>query len=142
MDRVIRIDAESNIQQVVGEIEGSLAGLTDKVINVTIKYVETGKVPEGKGEYFGGIYRAFGGRGHDKIPAMLSKGEFVMNAGATKKMYSQLVSANSSYRYLGGPAANNNTTFNNTFNVSGASAPQQTAREIQKLLNRENRIRK
>ena len=88
------------------------------------------------------MYRAFGGRGHDRIPAMLSRGEMVTSAGATKKMYSQLVAANASYRYLGGPASESNTTFNNTFNVNGAEAPQQTAREIQKLIQRENRIRK
>ncbi len=139
-ERVIKIQAESNVDQVITDVNSSLDGLTDRVIKVTIKYVETGRFPEEK-HFGGGMYRAFGGRGHDRIPAMLSKGEFVMNAGATRKMYSQLVSANSSYRYLGGPASNNNTTFNNTFNVNGASAPQQTARQIQKLIQRENRIR-
>ncbi len=139
-DRVIKIQAEDAATGVINEIQGVLDGLTDKKITVFVDYVKTGKLPDEK--HFGGIYRAFGGRGHDRIPAMLSRGEFVMNAGATRKMYSQLVSANSSYRYLGGPASNNNTTFNNTFNVTGAASPQQTAREIQKLIQRENRIRK
>ncbi len=142
MDRVIKIEAESTVAETVAEAKTALDGLTDKVITVTVQYIKTGNFPEEKGEYFGGIYRAFGGRGHDRIPAMLSRGEFVTSAGATKKMYSQLVADNASYRYLGGPATNSNTTFNNTFNIDGSAAPQQTAREIQKLIKRENRIRK
>ncbi len=141
IERVIKIQAEDAATGVINEVKTVLDGLTDKKITIVVNYVETGKVP-GEKHFGGGIYRAFGGRGHDRIPAMLSRGEFVMNAGATRKMYSQLVSANSSYRYLGGPASENNTTFNNTFNVNGASSPQQTAREIQKLIKRENRIRK
>ena len=138
-DKKIKITAEADDSK-VKQLAASIAKLRNKTIVITTVNKTVNKTVTAK---FGKLLRASGGdvRGSDRIPAMLSRGEFVMNAGATKKMYSQLVSANASYRYLGGPASNNNT-YNNTFNVNGAAAPQQTAREIQRLLQRENRIRK
>lgn len=59
-------------------------------------------------------YYADGGftpRGTDTIPAMLSPGEFVVNAAATRQFYSQLVAINSGrspiYRAEGGPTTQN-----------------------------------
>lgn len=52
----------------------------------------------------GYIHLAGGGRpyGSDKIPAMLSPGEFVVNAGASRKFYSQLIAMNSGARNFSG----------------------------------------
>jgi hypothetical protein len=84
------------------------------------------------------IYRAAGGftpRGTDTVPAMLSPGEFVVNAGATRKFFSQLVAMNSGrapiYRQVGGSVGDI------TINVQESSSPRQTAREVATLIRRE-----
>ncbi|MEE9548661.1 MAG: phage tail tape measure protein [Nitrosomonadaceae bacterium] len=88
------------------------------------------------------IYRASGGdaRGTDTVPAMLSPGEFVVNAASTKRFYSQLVAMNAGkspvYRERGGPVTNVGDV---NITVSGATAPKQTARETMKAFRREMR---
>ena len=91
----------------------------------------------------GMIYRQLGGftpRGTDTIPAMLSPGEFVVNAKATKQFFSQLVAINSGtqpvYRAEGGPVT---TIGDVSISVNGTRAPQQTAREIMSAFRRETR---
>jgi len=80
-----------------------------------------------------------GGRGLDTIPAMLSPGEFVVNAGASRKFFSQLVAMNSGgnpvFRTGGGQS---NITVGD-INISNASQPQATAREVISLIKRELR---
>lgn len=73
-------------------------------------------------------YYADGGftpRGTDTIPAMLSPGEFVVNAAATRKFYAQLVAINSGrqpiYRAEGGPTTTQNFHFGDINVVSGSS---------------------
>jgi TP901 family phage tail tape measure protein len=72
----------------------------------------------GQGFANGGLVHYFAGggfapKGTDTVPAMLSPGEFVVNAAATRQFYSQLVAINSGrapvYRAEGGPASQ---TFN------------------------------
>lgn len=48
-------------------------------------------------ERLGGVPKMFalGGHGSDRIPALLSQGEFVVNRGATGEFYSQLIAMNS-----------------------------------------------
>jgi hypothetical protein len=46
--------------------------------------------------------------GSDNIPALLSKGEFVVNAGATRRFYSQLVAMNGVRGYERGGLVSNN----------------------------------
>ena len=97
-----------------------------------------------EGKSLGGlIYRRDGGfipRGTDTIPAMLTPGEFVVNAKASKKFFTQLVAINSgvkpAYRQEGGPV-NNIGDINIT--VQGAPTPQQTARETMAAFRRETR---
>ena len=94
----------------------------------------------------GPIYRAEGGftpRGTDTIPAMLSPGEFVVNAQSTRKFFSQLVAMNSGkqpvFRQSGGPVGDINISINES------QSPKSTAREIATLIRREmqrNTIRK
>lgn len=54
--------------------------------------------------------KAFGGmmHGKDSIPALLSKGEFVVNAAATRRFYSQLVAMNNVRGYASGGLVTNN----------------------------------
>jgi TP901 family phage tail tape measure protein len=103
----------------------------------------------GPGRAMGGmIYRAAGGpvggsmfkpRGTDTIPAMLSPGEFVVNARSTRKFFSQLVSMNAgrqpAYRAEGGPITNVN--FGGDINVnSGGNNGQVIGRDIWKAIDR------
>jgi len=94
----------------------------------------------------GGVARfAAGGNvfkphGTDKIPAMLSEGEFVVNAGATRRFFSQLVAMNAGvkpvYRQDGGAVTNIGDI---NVSVNGSSSTRQTAREIATALRREVR---
>lgn len=84
---------------------------------------------------FGGMVR----RGTDSVLALLSPGEYVMNAKATRKFYSQLVAMNSGIpTFANGGAVNNFTgDFNITLQPSGNSTVD--VQEIGRLLRREIR---
>jgi TP901 family phage tail tape measure protein len=94
----------------------------------------------------GGLMRlAAGGsvfkpHGTDTIPAMLTRGEFVVNAAATRRFYSQLVAMNAGvkpvYRQDGGAVTN---VGDINVSVNGSSSTRQTAREIATALRREVR---
>ena len=79
-------------------------------------------------------------RGTDTIPAMLSPGEFVMNAKSTRRFYSQLVAMNRGqrpmYREAGGPVTN--VTVGDV-HVQGGKNPAQTGRQIVGAIKRELR---
>jgi len=93
---------------------------------------------------FGGmLYRADGGwipQGTDTVPAMLTPGEFVMNAGATRQFYSQLVAMNAGvkpqYRQNGGSVTNVGDV---NITVNESISAQQTARETMQAFRREMR---
>jgi len=79
-------------------------------------------------------------RGIDTIPAMLSPGEFVMNARSSRKFYSQLQAMNAgqqpTYRENGGSVTNVGDVH---VAVNGGSTATQTIREIGRGLHREIR---
>lgn len=95
----------------------------------------------------GGIvkYLAGGGfspQGTDTIPAMLSPGEFVVNARSARKFYPQLQAINAAgvrpvYRQDGGAVTNNIGDINVT--VSGGRDGDQTGRTIARRIRRELR---
>jgi TP901 family phage tail tape measure protein len=100
-------------------------------------------IPTGPGSAMGGYQRfARGGRaqGTDTIPAMLSKGEYVMNAKSTRRNFSQLVAMNSGvkpvYRQDGGSVTN---VGDINVSVNGSSTSKQSARDIATALRREMR---
>jgi len=108
----------------------------------TIKNMQPGVQGYSKGglvKYFAA--GGFASKGTDTIPAMLSPGEFVMNARSTKKFYSQLVAMNAGlqpiYRETGGSVTNNIGDINVT--LTGGSNTKQSAREIATALRREMR---
>jgi len=87
------------------------------------------------------VRQAFGGgaRGLDTVPAMLTPGEFVVNAGAARRFYSQLVAMNSgNVRHMahGGPVSNNRFGDINV-TVAGGKSSTTTARDIGLALRRE-----
>jgi TP901 family phage tail tape measure protein len=88
-------------------------------------------------------YKANGGfipKGTDTVPAMLSPGEFVVNAAATRRFYSELVAINSGrspiYREQGGIV--NNTFGDLNINLPAGSTDVQ-ARAFMKKVQRELR---
>ena len=84
----------------------------------------------------------FAPKGTDTVPAMLTPGEFVMNAKSSKRFYSQLVAMNAGikplYRAEGGAVTNNNIGDINV-SVNGGPSTKQSARDIATALRREMR---
>lgn len=89
------------------------------------------------------IYRQYGGytpQSTDTIPAMLSPGEFVINAKSAKRFHSQLIAMNAgvqpAFRRMGGSTT---TIGDINITVQGASSPKQTTREVMLAFRREKR---
>lgn len=88
------------------------------------------------------LYSAAGGlaRGIDTVPAMLSPGEFVINARSARRFYSQLQAINSGsqpvYRESGGSVTNIGDV---SITVQDSGNPQQTARAVMQAIRREQR---
>jgi len=95
---------------------------------------------EAAGGLIGYFRRGGQPRGSDTVPAMLSPGEFIVNAASTRKWYSQLVAINAgiapTYRESGGQVTN---VGDITVNLNSGGNVAQTAREIGQALNREIR---
>jgi hypothetical protein len=79
-------------------------------------------------------------QGTDTVPAMLSPGEFVVNARSARKFFSQLVAINAGvrpvYRQEGGPVTNVGDIH---VSVQGGQSARQTARTIAAGVRRELR---
>lgn len=95
----------------------------------------------------GGVvkYLAGGGfapRGTDTVPAMLSPGEFVVNASAARKFSAQLVAMNAgvqpTYRQEGGTVVNNSVNVGD-IQISGSGDPEEVGRAVSRRLRREFR---
>ncbi len=91
------------------------------------------------------VNKAKGGfipKGTDTVPAMLTPGEFVVNARSTSRFYSELVAMNSGvkpiYRANGG-TVNTQTIGDIHVSVTGGSTSEKTIREIGPALRRELR---
>jgi hypothetical protein len=86
----------------------------------------------------------FAPKGTDTIPAMLSPGEFVVNARSTRKFFSQLQSINAGhqpvFRANGGSVTNNNVG-DVSIAINGAQQPKLVGREVARALFREKRTR-
>jgi hypothetical protein len=84
----------------------------------------------------------FAPKGTDTIPAMLSPGEFVVNARSTRRFFSQLQAINTGvepvFRANGGPVTNNNIG-DVSIAVNGAQNPRVVGREVAKAIFREKR---
>jgi hypothetical protein len=95
---------------------------------------------------FGGMMHLAGGgfapRGVDTIPAMLSPGEFVMNARSSRQFYSQLQAMNAgqtpAYRESGGSVTSIGDT-SVSISVDGSKTPVETARELMRSMDRLSR---
>ena len=81
---------------------------------------------------------AVGGRGQDNIPAMLSRGETVVNARKSQRFFSELNAMNQGsqpvYREQGGTVTN---VGDINVTVQGGDSSQQTVREIGRAMRRE-----
>ena len=98
-----------------------------------------------QGQAKGGPVRFFneGGqaRGTDTVPAMLTPGEFVVNASSSRRFFSELVAINSGkapvFRQEGGPVENN--TFTGDINVNMPEGASADGRAVAKQIRRELR---
>lgn len=79
-------------------------------------------------------------RGIDTIPAMLSPGEFVMNARSSRKFYSQLQAMNAgqtpSYRQDGGTVNDNSTTVGDVHLHTNPASVKDLMRDMQQQVRR------
>ena len=122
---------------------------SEKTMTVIIKYVEEGKIPpeiiRQREQFVEPERRAAGGpinwtpRGTDRIPAMLSAGEFVVNARSTRRWFTQLMSINAGFtpRYFasGGPV----NVGDINLNFPDSSPSETNVRELGRAINREIR---
>jgi TP901 family phage tail tape measure protein len=140
-----RIDNFEASSQALSGIGSQIQGYLDSQhfsVNVAANVAATGS--DAQHEAYGGLIRehfATGGqaRGTDTVLAMLSPGEFVMNAASTRKFYSELVAMNADrpiYRAEGGPVSNVHV---GGITINASPNPQQTAREVMNLIRREQR---
>ena len=131
--------------QAVVQLQSALNNLTPPNLNAPVQTAALGKKIAGfaKGglipRYFdkGG----FASRGTDTIPAMLSPGEYVVNARSTRRFFSQLQSMNAGirpvFRQDGGPVTNVgdiNVTVRDGKDATGTG--RTIARSIQRELRR------
>lgn len=96
----------------------------------------------------GSIYKRYaqGGTaaaGTDTVPAMLTEGEFVVNAKTSRQFFSQLQAVNAGFR-PSIQSSESSSSVGDTFNVgdivvNGSSDPQATAREVMTMIRREQR---
>jgi len=102
---------------------------------------------EGQGYAHGGTarYLAAGGpKGTDTIPAMLSPGEFIMSARASRRFSAQLTAMNAGvrpvFRSEGGVTTNvGDISFNGGINIGGGKSADGTARQLMGAIRRELR---
>jgi len=138
--RQAQININENVQWEVdaqGSVKGTLAD-QNTLLKERIQLLQRSQT---KGMAFGGWFANGGSpRGFDTIPAMLSPGEFVVNAASSRKFASQLVAMNAgiqpAYRAEGGSTTNIGDIH---VNVNGGGTSRQTAREIATELRREIR---
>jgi hypothetical protein len=124
--------------------EGALASVLNTVTAIRDTAIEAARAVAMAGSGGGtatarfGRFFAFGGRGTDTIPAMLSEGESVISARNTRRFSSQINAMNQGsqpvYREQGGPVTN---VGDINVSVNGGDSSQQTMREIGRALRRE-----
>ncbi len=147
-------DLTASGQALTSLVQQVQAGLNAQSFSVNVQANVVGGGGSGGGEeeesFGGAIHRAMGGlaffgsgggpRGTDTVPAFLSPGEMVINAGASRQFFSQLMAINSGLRPNFRPGGGNttNNTINNQFDIKGDN-PQIIARQVAGLLKRESR---
>jgi len=133
--------ADTQVEQ-NGRTEDSVQSLIDKTlellrlyegqVGITLKGPDSLDITEPMLFAKGGMIH-----GSDTVPAMLTPGEFVINAKASKRFYSQLVAMNSGARGFasGGPVQNISVGDINV-NMPAATSPDYDVARLGKLLQR------
>jgi TP901 family phage tail tape measure protein len=121
---------------------GALQAVSAQAV-ATAQAIAQASAQTSTGKQLGGLlYRASGGftRGTDKIPAMLSPGEFIANPKASRQFYTQLVAMNAgmrpSFKSNGGPVVN---VGDINVNMSGTNNNRQDALNVATVIRREIR---
>jgi TP901 family phage tail tape measure protein len=130
--RTLKINGEDNASQKVKDVLAQIALLKDKTVTLAVdatgvagsmKIASDGSFTTSsgaKGLASGGYVSGPGGPREDKIPAMLSNGEFVVNAAATKKHAPLLHAINRKYAD-GGLVTTNNVAITGSGNIDVAT---------------------
>jgi hypothetical protein len=132
---------KSNAQAAIGPFN-ALAAAAQRAAQAAL---QAAQAKAQAGLYHGGQadYLASGGRGSDSIPAFLSKGEFVMNARASRQFFSQIQAMNAGqspqFRESGGSVTNIGDINVNVVGGSGSENPDVAGRQIANSLRRELR---
>lgn len=129
-------------QRIVSEVQRAIEALQALAAARGAAGLSTGGIAVGFAK--GGFVRHFASgslaRGTDTIPAMLSPGEFVVNAASTRKFFSQLVAINSGqkpiFRADGGPVSNTFGDINITVDSSTPVNARQLANELRRELRK------
>ncbi len=132
------VTATDTIIAAMSRADSAAATLAQRLVSYLGSIGSAG--PSAMASHGGLLYRAGGGlsRGTDTRPAMLTPGEYVVNAKSSRRFYSQLTAMNAGrapdYHSTGG------TTVGDVhINVTESTSGQSTAREIMQSLKRELR---
>jgi hypothetical protein len=146
-----RLSAEDNASHIIGHVKGELLGLRDKTVTITTRFVSAGHGPTAANRLLsstgadgglvthGGILPRFAGGGEvhgpggprsDIVPALLSNGEFVVNAAATSKHLALLKALNQNKFASGGFVSGMNMAIRQ---VPQSSAPSPKGIHVENL---------
>lgn len=131
----------ANAQIAVASLAAEIAKLpVEKTITIKIRKIESGSgVPLAAG----GLASGSSSLGTDFVPALLSPGEFVVNAQASRLFFSELQAINAASRRVpalaGGGAITTGDININLPNVNGSKITTSNAREIADAIKRELR---
>lgn len=138
--------ALSQVSQIdMGRLLGQIEGMADAMWNVAsasamVRLPAASEMTAAHGGIAQRFLAAGGAAGTDVIPAMLSPGEFVVNAVSARRFASQLVAMNAGIKPVFRSEGGNVTNIGDiNVTVSGGGSSRQTARSIAAELRRELR---
>lgn len=141
-------NSTNNLQQAANNARGAyqaLLNIANQAFSVAQQAANlNAQNGAGAALFFGGkpLYRNSGGpgRGQDTVPAMLSPGEFVVNARSARNFLPELQSINAgNARDARGGSGDTNITIGDIKVSSSTDVPSQTARDIANSIKRELR---
>lgn len=139
LQKEVNFEKGKSFDEIIKEVND----LANRKITIPVDLIKANGVVQGQargGRVLGFADGGFVPHGTDRIPAMLSKGEFVVNADSTRKFFSELVSINKGIRpkYMasGGPVTN---VGDINISVRGGKTDRATLRNVAEGLRRELR---
>jgi TP901 family phage tail tape measure protein len=137
---LVGVEAQKKLTAAANETKAATDGITQSLKD-NAAYIESVNRLAPRPKAGGGLAHFAGGGmyGSDKINALLSPGEFVVNAGASRKFYSQLVAMNSGSRNYAGGGSVNTSVGDINISMHGSGNASTDVVRLGKLLRREIR---